>query len=374
MNSPSKDIYTCKEIVHDSNEHILLNALGGKLQASGIIDKKTNDTFGQTIDQDLLKMVEPFRVILNIRKGDGGSPPFLRAVTSEDSSRVDILPGGVPTLAHPSMKTEAVGGRKVLNASFRTIEEAKKHISVWAARHAPNMVVNEILKQAIEKSSQPTLDFELVLNPGGRRCIAKMACNLFSLANRPCFLMSDFDVIRDFVREDSAGCMSIDALVHAVDSPLDINWDRTGYSSLDHVIGFDLINGQVVGFVVLFGYLQFRVQLGRSSIPLNKQRSTYRVNPFLGQDRIDRDLIILDAIQEAKPATRTADSVTKGIKSLLEYMKDPLGRIDTNGIIARHARLGMTLTDDVITKISQDFSSEVTDFCRIHGLSMRPTI
>ncbi len=373
MNSPAKDIYTGKEIIHHSSEHVLLNALGGKLQTTGIIDKNTNDLFGQTIDNELLKLIEPFRVILNIRKGDGGNPPSLRGVTSEDGRRLEILPGGVPRLANPSMKTEAVGGSNVLNASFRSIKEAQKHIAAWVARHAPDMVVNEILNQAVEKSDQPNCNFQLILNSGGRRCIAKMACNLFARANQSFFLISDFDLIRNFVREGSVGNLSFDDLVHAVDSPIKIDWDRMGHSSLDHFIGFDVVNDQVVGSVILFGYLQFRVQIGRSSVNIEKKRSTYRVNPFLGQDRLDQDMLILDAMQGVGPAPKTDDAVVTGVKSLLEYMKDPLRCIDIRGIVERHAQLGIPFTDDVITKISQDFNSEVIDFCNVHGLSMRPT-
>lgn len=367
MQSPARDIYTTKDIIEDSSEHVLLNALGGKLELKGIIDKNTNDVFGRTIDSELLKMVEPFRVIPNISKGDGGSPPSLRVVTSEDGRRVDILPGGMPRLAHPSLETQSVDGAKFLKASFRSIEEAQRHIRNWANKHAPGLDVTEILKQATEVSDHPSYKLELELNQGGQRCIAKMVCNLFAAYNQDIFLMSDFDLIRNFVLDGSVGDKSINLIVQMMDPVVSLDWSKAGYSCLDHIVGFDIIDNRVVGTVVLFGYLQFCVQLGTVSLVPKKARSTYRVNPFLGVERVDHDLTILDAMQEIAPTANKRDALAKGVVSVLEFMKDPLKLIDIKAIISRHVSLGMTFTEEVATKVSQDFGEEVADYYKVHG-------
>ena len=47
------DIYTLKPIALPSAEHILQDALGGRLKSRELIDKTTNDFFGGTIDADI---------------------------------------------------------------------------------------------------------------------------------------------------------------------------------------------------------------------------------------------------------------------------------------------------------------------------------
>jgi hypothetical protein len=76
------DIYKKTPIAVRSAEHILLNRLGGRLSSRGLIDKTTNDVFGDTIDKAVAKMIEFPRVVLGAPSGDG-LPPRAILVESE---------------------------------------------------------------------------------------------------------------------------------------------------------------------------------------------------------------------------------------------------------------------------------------------------
>src|SRR4051812_6619585 len=71
------DIYKKQPITVDSSEHVLPDALGGKLQVRGVIDKTTNDWFGGGIDAALERGLRAFRLLLDARNSHGDPPAAL---------------------------------------------------------------------------------------------------------------------------------------------------------------------------------------------------------------------------------------------------------------------------------------------------------
>ena len=66
--------YLCKNEITDENvsiEHILPNAIGGRLKSSSLICKECNSKFGDTSDACLAKQLEFFANQLNIKRERG---------------------------------------------------------------------------------------------------------------------------------------------------------------------------------------------------------------------------------------------------------------------------------------------------------------
>jgi hypothetical protein len=59
-NAMPLDIYTTRPIVTPSNEHVIPNFLGGKLEVAGLIDRTTNSGFGQGTMQLSTKRYDRF--------------------------------------------------------------------------------------------------------------------------------------------------------------------------------------------------------------------------------------------------------------------------------------------------------------------------
>lgn len=69
-----KECYICCEELtkdNDSVEHIIPNAIGGKLKSKELICKKCNSKLGRSTDNELAKQLEFFTNFLNINRERG---------------------------------------------------------------------------------------------------------------------------------------------------------------------------------------------------------------------------------------------------------------------------------------------------------------
>lgn len=73
-------------------EHILLNALGGRMTVRTVLCPTCNHTMGIGPDNDLAESVSFIRNVCNLVAGDGHSPPSILGLQT-DGQRFDLLPG-----------------------------------------------------------------------------------------------------------------------------------------------------------------------------------------------------------------------------------------------------------------------------------------
>ncbi len=73
-------------------EHVLLNALGGRLTVKNVICPACNHRMGIGPDNDLANSVEPIRNICNLHAGDNDPPPTIKR-REIDGERYDLRPG-----------------------------------------------------------------------------------------------------------------------------------------------------------------------------------------------------------------------------------------------------------------------------------------
>lgn len=84
----------CKDPIPSKTkpEHVLLNALGGRLTAREIICPSCNHRMGVGPDNDLANSTTFLRNICGLKAGDGDKPPQIRGLKVE-GNRVDLKPG-----------------------------------------------------------------------------------------------------------------------------------------------------------------------------------------------------------------------------------------------------------------------------------------
>lgn len=276
------DIYKKTLIVAQSDEHIMLNALGGRLVAPDILDRTTNNQFGATIDAVLANTLLFFRNALDAQSGDGRQSPRMQGLTTADGQRFNVLPGGKPEIASPRIEFKKTEAGLTISGTARNMAELER----LAGRKLSEYGVSpEALKAGAKAREEyaPMLHANIEFNPETWRALVKMACNLLAHQRPSLFLEDGFDAVRDFVR---AGHGDSWDFVATNTMPLDLGGSPMG--QLDHliVVTGDSASGVVRGFIALYEHLQFVMSLGTAAISQSFV-TTYRVNQLKGVDRLD---------------------------------------------------------------------------------------
>lgn len=293
------DIYTKRPIGDDSGEHILQNALGGRLSVRGLIDSSTNHEFGHTIDHALEQAVHPVRVMLHARSGRGEDPAGMIGLEA-DGRAFDIAAGGVirPQPEKPR-KLEWVDGRLDLDVTVPDERALRDMLRKEARRQSRdlNEVMAKIRPHMVQRRElPPVFHFNIgVWDTMPYRAIAKGACNLFAHGNADEFRHEAFDEIRAFVLNGTvANVLPVQA------AEVDIRHDALG--PMDHLVRVGVSeSGDLVALVVYFAHFGFVVRLGTAPPGVRVERA-YRVDQLGRQHRLDdaRDLaIVIPCFHEA---------------------------------------------------------------------------
>ncbi|MBX3214325.1 MAG: hypothetical protein KF850_19985 [Labilithrix sp.] len=278
------DIYTGRSIVTPSDEHVLLNALGGRLVGRDLIDKTTNDKFGDSIDAALANDLLPLRVLLNVRSGDGTPPPKLRGAVGPDGATYNLLPGGEPEMGKPSVRFSERDGMTYAEASARSLKELKSLLGRSLEKAGvPVATLEESIRTTLTPA--PRMKTDLSVGEDGLRAVAKMAANLLALSSRDVFDESGFDALRSYVlRGDGAS-----NLIRFNTRPVDILSNGQAMGALDHLIVVRRhTNGDVCALVAIYSHMQWLVRLGNSKRPV--ARRSYRIDQLRGVGRRDSPL------------------------------------------------------------------------------------
>ena len=144
--------YCCEKPITDDNssvEHILPNAIGGKLKSKKLLCKECNSHFGKSYDSELTKQLLFLSSFLNVKR-DRGTHPIVKGKT-ESGIDVNLLSGGKPYYAKPKVETITNENEIVLNIVARNKKELKQILN-GLSRKYPKIDVEKILSKSIGKS------------------------------------------------------------------------------------------------------------------------------------------------------------------------------------------------------------------------------
>jgi hypothetical protein len=136
-------------------EHILLNALGGRMKTKEALCSDCNNKFGSGPDFDLAKSVEVLRCVANLKSGDGKRPPAIRNMDVGDEE-YDLLPGGRPISKskNPLIFKDVPEGVQV-TIKARDEEHARTLLTQAAKRlKIPEPEVNEFVSKELEAATK----------------------------------------------------------------------------------------------------------------------------------------------------------------------------------------------------------------------------
>ncbi|MGD6876146.1 HNH endonuclease [Bacillus infantis] len=168
--------YVCDEEITSNNEteeHILLNAIGGKLKSKKLICIGCNSKLGSNIDDKLAEQLNPIGNLLDIKR-DRGKPQ--NVIGTYNNKDIIIEPGGALRLKRAY--TEKGDDSYHIEAS--SVRQARQALEGLKRKH-PHIDVDEQIKNAKRnKSYLPSVTIST--NFGGqetKRALCKMAVNFY---------------------------------------------------------------------------------------------------------------------------------------------------------------------------------------------------
>ena len=119
--------YLCGQELNNKNktiEHIIPNALGGKLKTKEILCKACNNSMGETIDNNLVKFFEFANVLTNPKRDRKGTQQFQAKIDGQD---VFVKSGGeITTQFKPKITKMENGANIEFTGSFTSKKDEEK--------------------------------------------------------------------------------------------------------------------------------------------------------------------------------------------------------------------------------------------------------
>ena len=109
-------------------EHIILNAIGGKLKTNKLICGKCNHDLNEEIDTPLADQLNHLTNLLNVKRERGGSPEPLVGTSEKTGEEVKLISGGRPELMDPIYEVEIKDGKEIRNFTARSEEELRTYL------------------------------------------------------------------------------------------------------------------------------------------------------------------------------------------------------------------------------------------------------
>ena len=247
--------FSCCQEKKLSEEHIIPQALGGKLSA-WIYCKDCNDQFGKEIDSELIKRIGYLGIALGIKRERGKSQSY--DVTSVKNGTELTFDGKEFKRKKPVVKIEKESNKvKSVDIRARTQEELKR----LSANISKKYGLTDEIKHFEEHHPGPTDTVtELVFdNPLIRRCISKIAYSLVCTKLTSDIVLSDFfDEIRNYIRFGSTTHLAT------------VNYVHTSFMTDNirplHKVHISLNRSKclIIGFVSLFGTFRYTALLSRT--------------------------------------------------------------------------------------------------------------
>jgi len=157
----------CSDILTSQNrskEHVLPNAIGGRLTTSSFICDRCNNSRGSTWDAELARQTNWFSSSLGIVRQRGDVPR--ENIETVDGTRLWLHHDGTMTPEHPSAEATEVDGSATIRISARSMEEAARMLKD-AKRRYPKLDVDKAMAEMEVSEAFLTSPIHVKLELGG---------------------------------------------------------------------------------------------------------------------------------------------------------------------------------------------------------------
>lgn len=145
----SNQCFICNQILTDSNasdEHIILNALGGHIHSKQLLCKVCNEKLGQNADAELAKELEFCASYLDIPRQRGEN----QKIETDRDTEYYLLPGGKPELKKPQFSSKEEDGKVRIEMVSRNEAEARQMLKGVKKKY-PRLDIEQVMAQAVHR-------------------------------------------------------------------------------------------------------------------------------------------------------------------------------------------------------------------------------
>lgn len=177
------ECYSCGEKLTDENrsdEHIILNACGGRLSSEELLCKECNNHFGSTDDAELARQTSQLANILHVKR-DRNTPPDIKATVTSSGERIIIPFEGALAKVKPVIEDRLEGEKVYLTIEARDLKQFEQ-IAKGLKRKYPGLPLDRLLSDAQHGQQYLNDSVSLQEKIGGEaafRAVAKAAVNFF---------------------------------------------------------------------------------------------------------------------------------------------------------------------------------------------------
>jgi hypothetical protein len=241
---------------NDSAEHVLPNAIGGRLKVRGFVCKTCNDRTGHSWDAELARQLQALCLLIGVRRERGETPPMTVQTTSGQVLRMTAKDGlYLPKPTYDATETEA--GIQI-RISARTMDEARQMIEGAKAKY-PAIDVEASLAQAQQQWSAPEGYMHHQFQVGGYVAGRSVVKSALAFAVHKGLSLDDCPSAVAFLRgpEDVAAPLGWYYATDVVGGrPLETPLTCVGVHA-------NPVTGLVLGYIEYFGFHRAVVELGR---------------------------------------------------------------------------------------------------------------
>ena len=264
---------------NDSEEHIIIAAIGGRHTVKGVLCRSCNQQTGTTWDAELARQLNPLSLFFRIVRQRRTTPRQMFETSGEHS--IAVSASGLE-LAKPDIKISEIDGRLNIRVLAKDEDQARTIITGLKKRYPLIDVEASIAQGRIEKKDEYLNEFvKMEISTGGPlagRSIVKSAYVLAVSSGARCEALEE---CRNYLLGESAPCFGY------ISNHDDVLVKRPG-NTIIHCVGVQSVNGLLLGYVELFSVYRIFVCLSRNyDGPAIK--SIVGINPLIGQS-IDLEL------------------------------------------------------------------------------------
>jgi len=248
--------FICQEPLELTLEHIIPQAIGGRLKAK-LYCKVCNGTLGHELDDEISKQFGWVGTLLNIKRERGEPQPY--EVTDLSSGDTLVYDGKDLKRKKPIVIIKSKDGKKLDSADItaRSEKELKEICASIQKRYELSGEMNTFLDA---KPGPTNAELEITIdNDILRRAISKIAYGfLCTKVQANIVLSSDFDSIRDYItngKGPNLACANYVDTVFMTDNVRPLHKIHIALNRTDKI---------VIGFVSIFGVYRFTVLLAEN--------------------------------------------------------------------------------------------------------------
>ena len=322
MDTDHKICFACTRVRKLSKEHVIPQALGGKLEAK-IYCKGCNDEFGRTIDSELSIQLGRYATILNLKRKRGKPHPF--NVEELRSNTVLVFNGKGFRRKDPEVEVKLdQDGKTVKSIDVHARTEKELNKIIGSVQNKYNIPGNT--KTFCEVHPGPTdTRYDIVIdNDSIRRGVAKIVYSWMCIKlPRELVLSDSFAKIRSYIIYGMRSDLASPNFRHTQ--------FMTDYVRLLHKIHISLNRQKkiLIGFVTLFGIFRYTILLCSDlNSPLEWSGLDYTFDPVRSKAVSGNpnfrapDLNKAEVLNPRQSVELVREELSKGHKILESYATD----------------------------------------------------